>query len=128
MIYLNTNQAGQTLYLTLQEMRPHLPVFTHYLFVLTYDEHGAGADNTACIALVDYENYRITKLDVDTTGALLEGQYQYRVYGQNSASNLNPNNAAVVGLVEQGKARLSAAINYYTAPNITIPTNVNYQG
>jgi hypothetical protein len=121
MIYLSTNTSGQDLYLTLKEGREFVDTFTHYLIVLTLEVH----DNTttgntlAQVATIDYENDRITKVTVTTVGLTLPGRYRYEVYGQNSNSNTDPENASVVGLIEKGWGVLTDNTQYFTEPDMT---------
>jgi hypothetical protein len=68
---------------------------------------GDGTTEQATIALAQVldvvnENQRATEVTMTTVGLDVSGAYSYYVYGQNSSSNLDPENAAVVGLVEQG--------------------------
>jgi hypothetical protein len=130
MIYLITNTASQDLYLTLKEGRAALPsAFTHYLIVLTREAHLNDVPETlAQVAVIDYENDRITKLEVTTVGLTIPGRYRYEVYGQNSANNINPNNVAVVGLVEKGWGVISDSTSYFTQPDMTSDTTIVYNG
>jgi hypothetical protein len=127
MIYLATNTAAQTLYMNLAEARPFLATYTHYLFVFKYEEHGAGGSPVGTVATIVYENWRVTEVTLSTVGIEITGRYSYTVYGQNSASNTDPDDAAVVGIVTTGMCMISRDINYYNAPSITIPSNVNYE-
>ena len=89
MIYLEYNEADQTAYFTLDEGRSfYATAFTHYLLVQVLD--------------VVNENARATEVTLTTIGLTNTGTYQYYAYGQNSSSNINPNDASVVGLVERG--------------------------
>ena len=127
MIALATNTANQLLYMNLAEARPFLPSYTHYLFIFKYDEHGAGGSPVAVIPAINYENWRVTELTISTVGIEITGRYSYVIYGQNSSSNTDPENAAVVGVVKNGMAFISRDIVYYNAPAITIPSNINYE-
>jgi hypothetical protein len=106
MIYLNHNAANQQINLTLNEGRTYFTeAFTHYLFILQYEDNTKTSNNRlAQVATIVSENERNTELTVTTVGLEYSGDYFYTVYGQNSASNTNPLNAAVVGEVEQGRA------------------------
>lgn len=54
------------------------------------------------------------------------GMHTYRIYGQNSSSNLNPNDTSVVvGEVEQGVCVINDAAAW-TTPSINVPDNVVY--
>jgi len=126
MIYLNTNEADQTVLMTLKEMRQTLTSeFTHYLFVLTFDDNGEGEATLAQVAEVNYENDRITSLTVTTENITTAGRYRYEVYGQNSSSNIDPTNASVVGLVERGYCLMTGTQEFYEEPTIVIPADVN---
>jgi hypothetical protein len=43
------------------------------------------------------------------------------VYGQNSASNLDPDDADVVGVVERGWVKITGTTDYYDEVTTTIP-------
>ena len=132
MIHLNPNSATeQFIYLTLQEMKKDLDPFTHYLIIL---ENMASTDKHAFVGDVEIDNARYTKISVYTNQPLgsasrvllIEtGFYTYKAYGQNSSTNLNANDASVVGLLEQGTLNVAGATGY-TIPDITIPDNVIY--
>lgn len=132
MIHLNPNSATeQFIYLTLQEMKKDLDPFTHYLIIL---ENMASTDKHAFVGDVEVDNARYTKISVYTNQPLgsasrvlltQTGFYTYKAYGQNSSTNLNANDASVVGLLEQGTLNVAGATGY-TIPDITIPDNVIY--
>ncbi|CAB4148413.1 hypothetical protein UFOVP533_1, partial [uncultured Caudovirales phage] len=105
MVYLNTNTANQYAWLSLDEGRQYFNVaFTYYLLILTYEMTG---EQLAQVVEVITENERVTKIRLTTVGLTDAGKYKYDVYGQNSAVNLDPTNASVVGLVERGSMILS---------------------
>jgi hypothetical protein len=129
MNYLNTNQAGQTLYLSLNESRQYFATaFTHYLMILTHEENSTAGEDLAQVPTIVLENQRITQLTLTTVGLELPGRYRYEIYGQNSAVNLNPNNAAVVGLCRIGWLDLKNSTIYYDIPTITINDDIIYNG
>ena len=99
--------------------------FTHYLFVLTSDDNGEGEATLAQVVDINYENDRITSLNVTTEDITVAGRYRYEVYGQNSSSNIDPTNAAVVGIVERGYCLMTGTQAFYEEPNIVIPADVN---
>ncbi len=74
------------------------------------------------------ENQRYTELTVTTVGLTLPGRYRYDVYGQNSNSNTNPNNASVVGICERGYLYLNDSGVYFDVPTITIQDDIIYNG
>ncbi len=103
MIYLTTNTANQTVFLSLDEARQYYATaFSHYLIIITHEENSTTGEELAQVATIVLENVRITQLTVTTVGLTLAGRYRYVVYGQNSSSNINPTNGSVVGVVQRG--------------------------
>jgi hypothetical protein len=126
MVYLNTNTANQYAWLSLDEGRAYFNVaFTNYLLVLTYEMTG---EQLAQVVEVITENERVTKIRLTTVGLTDAGKYKYDVYGQNSAVNLDPTNASVVGLVERGSMILQDGTIYFDVSSPTIPVDVIYTG
>jgi magnesium-transporting ATPase (P-type) len=127
MIYLATNTANQTIYLSLDEGRQfYATAFTNYLIVITREENSTTGEEIAQVATIVNENVRITQLTITTVGLTLSGRYRYEVYGQNSPSNTNPTNAVVVGVVERGYMVLTDNIQYFDLPAVTINNDVIY--
>lgn len=127
MIYLTTNTASQTIYLSLDEARQYYATtYTHYLIVITREENSTTGEEIAQVAVIANENARITQLTITTVGLTLAGRYRYEVYGQNSAVNIVPTNAAVVGLVERGYMVLTDNEIFYDVPVVTINNDVIY--
>jgi len=132
MIHLNPNSSSpQSIYLTLSEMRKDFAVFTNYLVLF---QSMASKEDYYFIGNVDTDNARYTTLEVytnedsRTSGKVLlteSGLYTYKVWGQNSSTNLNPTDDAVVALLEQGTLNVAGATGY-DIPNITIPDNIIY--
>ena len=125
MLILTPNQANQTARLTLNEGRTKLGDYTHYLLILSFDDTGVETDNTlAQVITVTEESARVTTFTCTTVGLDYQGKYWYKVYGQNSASNTDPEDASVVGLVEQGSAIITNNASQYvdttTTDNATI--------
>ena len=115
------------MYLTLYEQRRHLPTFTHYLMVITSQMTN---EPYSLILDVSNENDRYTLLDIGTdvndalNGSIQiteVGQYRYTVYGQNSETNLDHENAVVVGVVENGVLLILNTDVYFNADNPDIP-------
>lgn len=132
MIHLNPNSATeQTIYLTLQEMKKDFNTFANYL---VHFQSMASREDYYFIGDVATDNPRYTALSIFTNvddprnGNILlkeTGQYFYKVYGQNSATNLDPTDAAVVALIEQGTLDVTGAVGY-NIPTINVPDNVIY--
>ena len=130
MIQLAPNSTGQTVFLTLYENRRDLPAFTHYLVEL---ENVMSREMHYFIANVVVENDRYTEITIATniaaplSGNVLlteTGQYWYRVYGQNSTTNLDP--TLTVGRVELGVLQVMTSEIYYDTDNPSIPDNIVY--
>jgi magnesium-transporting ATPase (P-type) len=128
MIYLQVNNNNQFIYLSLDEARQYYATpYTHYLLVLTHEENSTTGEELAQVATIVNENVRITQLSVTTVGLTLAGRYRYEVYGQNSAVNINPSNAAVVGIVERGYVVLTDNTTWFDVPPVTIPNDIIYE-
>ena len=128
MIYLNTNTANQQVYLSLDEARQYYSTaFTNYLIILTHEENSTTGNKLAQVATIVSESVRVTHLTITTVGLTLAGRYRYEVYGQNSAINTNPTNAAVVGIVERGYAVLNDNTSWFDVPVNTIPNDIIYE-
>jgi hypothetical protein len=126
MVYLNTNTANQNAWLSLDEGRQYFNVaFTDYLLILTYEMTG---EQLGQVVEVLTENERVTKIRLTTVGLTDAGKYKYDVYGQNSAVNLDPTDASVVGLVERGSMILQDGTIYFDVSSPTIPVDVIYTG
>ena len=129
MIYLQANTSGQVRRATWGEARKWLPVFTHYLIVI----RGSDYESHACVVNVTAENARYSTFIIGTdqvsAGSVLisrSGQYQYRVYGQNSASNLDPTAAVVVGVVETGVIVVGDSTQYFDVNTPPTPSDFIY--
>lgn len=127
MFYLYTNTANQTIRLSLNEARYWLESYTHYLIIFTSK---ATNETYALVADVVSENSRITEITVSTaTNAPTSsavvisegGQYFYTVYGQNSSTNTDPDNATVVGVAERGQCVLRGDTTYFVESTTTVP-------
>lgn len=128
MIYLTTNTANQQVYLSLDEARQYYSTaFTNYLIILTHEENSTTGNQLAQVATIVSESVRVTHLTITTIGLTLAGRYRYEVYGQNSAINTNPTNAAVVGIVERGYAVLNDNTSWFDVPVNTIPNDIIYE-
>lgn len=128
MIYLFTNQPNQQVFLSLDETRQYFATaFTDYLIVLTHEENSTTGNDLAQVANILNETVRITQLQISTVGLTLAGRYRYEVYGQNSNSNTNPTNGAVVGLLERGYAVLKDNTTWFDVPTDTIPNDIIYE-
>lgn len=129
MVYLNTNTANQILRLTLDEARQYYATaFTDYLLIISHEENSNVGNTLAQVPTIVNENQRATTLTVTTATLTLPGRYRYEVYGQNSNSNLDPNDAVVVGICERGYLYLNDSGIYFEVPTINIQDDIIYNG
>jgi len=129
MIHLLPNSATNTVNVTPFEARKFLSAFTDYLLELT---NQATQEKHYAVPVLTYDNERYTQFDLptnsDTLNAMLiteSGLYTYKIWGQNSATNLDPADASVVGICEVGSGRVSDE-PAWTIPAVSIPDNVIY--
>ena len=121
---LLTNTASQTLRLTLNEGKQYFSTtFTNYLLVIYREEKSDTGLMLAQVPTVVSDTQRITVLTVTTVGLTTPGTYRYFAYGQNSSVNLDPENASVVGMVEEGQFQLYDNEVYFSQPDLTIPND-----
>lgn len=130
MLYLLPNSGNQNIYLTLQDAGRDY-TYTHYLFKLV---HRMTLEDFYFVGYVMNDNPRYTKIQVATNATTTNnvlltetGDYDYFVYAQNSSTNKDPNNAAVVALIEQGTLRVPGA-GIVSLPTITLEDNVLFYG
>jgi len=128
---LPNSSTEQFFYLTLQEAKKDFDAFTNYLVEF---RSLASEEEFYFIADVVTDNARYTKISINTdadqptAGHILlteSGQYSYRVWGQNSTTNLDPTDATVVAMIERGTLTVTGETGY-TIPSISIPDNVIY--
>ncbi len=130
MVKIEPNTDSQRMFFTLFEARKNLPTFTEYLVEL---EHQGTHEKFYFIATVLEDNQRYTEIAIDTDdqdptqGNILlteSGYYFYKVYGQNSETNLDPSNT--VGTVEYGILQVGTDVTYFDVPTITTPNAIIY--
>jgi hypothetical protein len=136
MIYLVKNTAAQLLYLTLKEGELLLAnSYTHYLLELTNEQT---LQKLYAIPTQIAQNDRYTTIQIGTNAntplaaSLLinyPARFSYIVYGQNSSTNLDPNNAVVEGVIEKGYLIVEDITTpRFTEPNLTIDNDIAYNG
>lgn len=83
------------------------------------------------------ENERVTRLLISTdaddpvNGYVLltaSARYSYKVFGQNSSTNLDPYDVSVLGLYEQGYIDVPFTQNSYEQQTFIIPSDIEYNG
>jgi hypothetical protein len=132
MITLAPNSSTeQFFYLTLQEAKKDFDAFTNYLVEF---RSLSSEEEFYFIADVVTDNARYTKISINTdanqptAGHVLlteSGQYSYKVWGQNSTTNLDPTDSTVVAMIERGTLTVTGETGY-DIPSISIPDNVIY--
>ena len=129
MIHLSPDSASNTVNVTPFESRKFLASFTHYLLELT---NQATSEKHYAIPTLTYDNERYTQFDLPTNADALSsvyitesGLYTYKIWGQNSDTNVDPDDAVVVGICEVGSAKVSDS-PAWTIPTVSIPDNVIY--
>ena len=131
MIHLTPNSGTNDIYVSPYQSRKFLTSFTYYLLVL---ENQATAASFACVLNWSEDNERYTRASLPTNnddpvnGELLiteSGLYTFKIWGQNSDTNLDPTDASVVGICEVGACKVSDE-PAWTIPSVSIPDNVIY--
>jgi hypothetical protein len=135
MNYLQTNTASQTLLLSLKEgVLLFDTTYTDYLLMI---QNEITLETFYVIPTQISENDRVTTLSISTNdddptnGSILVtngGRYNFIIYGQNSTTNLDPQNADVVGEIKRGFIQMETLVNYFDQPNIIIPSDIEYNG
>lgn len=136
MLYLLTNTSAQLLFLQLQEGELLLSnTYTDYLLELTNEQT---LEKLYCIPQIAVTNERYTSILISTdannplnSSLLIEypARYSFKVYGQNSSTNLDPTNAVVVGMIEKGYLMVQDfSTPYFTDPNLSVNSDITYNG
>lgn len=130
MIYLNVNQASQTFVVTLKERWKDFETEPEsYLLELV---NTTSKETFLLIPVVVTDNDRYTELrvgtntDAATSGSISiqeGGEFAYNIYGQTGTTNLDPDNAAVIGTFEIGTCYLVAADYVDYIDQTAIPTS-----
>lgn len=122
MIYLLPDTSGQVVIMTLSEGRHNLPSsFSDYLIEFRSQ---STSEKHYTIPAIAAENDKWTQLLIDTSGIEESGDYEYRVFGQNSPTNLDPNDSSVVSEVESGLAIFASNVTYDETLTPVIPPSV----
>jgi len=131
MLHLRPNATTNRVVVSPYQARKFLATFTHYLVELKSEGEGT---KYHFIPEPSSDNERYTRFGLatnsndPTNGEILlqrSGLYTYKIWGQNSATNLDPTDESVVGICEVGACKVSDELPY-TVPTITIPDNVIY--
>lgn len=129
MIAVLPNTTNQNVYLTLKERQKDIGAWTNYLVEIQGE---MSREKRYFIANVAEDNARYTKITINTNtedplnGDILiteTGQYWYKVFAQDSDTNLDPDNATEI---EKGVLHVQTEKEYYNLPEITLPDNIIY--
>lgn len=133
MLFVETNTAAQTAYLSLKEGELILATtYTNYLVKLVHENTGK---EYFFIPTIISENERATLLGFDTNvndplnnGILLTdaGRYAYTIYAQNSSTNLDP--SLSLGKIDEGFLEATNGVTYYETPTFNTPSDYIYNG
>ena len=131
MIHLTPKAARNEVYVSPYQSRKFLATFNYYLVELL---NNASREAFYFIADVEIDNERYSKFIIPTNndapkiGSILlaeSGLYTYKIWGQVGNTNLDPTDAAVVGICEVGSCKVSDE-PAWTIPSVDIPDNVIY--
>lgn len=134
MLYLLANTPNQTAYMTLSEGRLLYGDCTNYLLELRNE---LTTKVLYVIPTILNENERVTTLLISTdtddptqgfVSITASARYSYKVYGQNSETNLDPYDVSVLGLYEQGYIDVPFTQNSYDQQTFVIPSDIEYNG
>jgi hypothetical protein len=123
-----TVSTTNTVRMTLKERVIDLPTFTNYLLRIE-NEYG----EYACVVTptIDVARYSEFTLDLsqddELNGAVQidnEGDYNYYVYGQTNATNLDYTDAVVVGLIEKGTINIQGTAVSFVDVSSAVPKDV----
>ena len=131
MIYLTPEASGNSVAVNPYQARKFLATFTTYLMSLKSE---ATEVEIFFIPTIEEDNERFTRIglatnDNDPTNGAIRlsqsGLYTYKIWGQNSTTNLDPEDASVVGICEVGACKVTDEVPW-SIPSFPIPDNVIY--
>ena len=127
MLYLQPNTSNQSVYLSLFEGRVTLIDFSHYMVSIIHEENSETGTllNQVPEVLSDGSNY--SNLIITTVGITQSGRYRYIVYGQNSSTNIDADDASIVGIVEIGYLVIGDIKDYYDIIQTTSENDIIIQ-
>ena len=124
MVYLLPNTANQSLYLSLYEGRYTLADFTHYMLSIIREENSETGEKLNQVPTVITDGSGYSHITVTTSTLTQAGRYRYVVYGQNSSSNIDDEDASIVGIVEIGYLELTDNGTYYDVVETTTANDI----
>jgi hypothetical protein len=124
MVYLLPNTANQSLYLSLYEGRYTLADFTHYMLSIIREENSETGVKLNQVPTVITDGSGYSHITVTTSTLTQAGRYRYVVYGQNSSTNIDDEDASIVGIVEIGYLELTDNGTYYDVVETTTANDI----
>lgn len=124
MVYLLPNTANQSLYLSLYEGRYTLADFTHYMLSIIREENSETGEKLNQVPTVITDGSGYSHITVTTATLTQAGRYRYVVYGQNSSTNIDDEDASIVGIVEIGYLELIDNGTYYDVVETTTANDI----
>lgn len=124
MVYLLPNTANQSLYLSLYEGRYTLADFTHYMLSIIREENSETGVKLNQVPAVITDGSGYSHITVTTSTLTQAGRYRYVVYGQNSSTNIDDEDASIVGIVEIGYLELTDNGTYYDIVETTTANDI----
>jgi hypothetical protein len=124
MVYLLPNTANQSLYLSLYEGRYTLADFTHYMLSIIREENSETGEKLNQVPTVITDGSGYSHITVTTSTLTQAGRYRYVVYGQNSSTNIDDEDASIVGIVEIGYLELIDNGTYYDIVETTTANDI----
>ena len=124
MVYLLPNTANQSLYLSLYEGRYTVADFTHYMLSIIREENSETGEKLNQVPTVITDGSGYSHITVTTSTLTQAGRYRYVVYGQNSSSNIDDEDASIVGIVEIGYLELTDNGTYYDVVETTTANDI----
>lgn len=124
MVYLLPNTANQSLYLSLYEGRYTLADFTHYMLSIIREENSETGVKLNQVPTIVTDGSGYSHITVTTSTLTQAGRYRYIVYGQNSSTNIDEEDASIVGIVEIGYLELTDNGSYYDVVQTTSANDI----
>lgn len=127
MVYLQPNTSNQSVYLSLFEGRCTLADFSHYMVSIIHEENSETGSELNQVPTIVSDGSNYSNLTITTVGITQSGRYRYIVYGQNSSTNTDAEDASVVGIVEIGYLVIGDIKDYYDIVQTTSSNDIIIQ-
>lgn len=129
MIVLQTDTAAQQFTVTLRDMWSCFDTNPESYLMILEDVHNGPVFAVLPVILTDVFDQTLLRISTATNDAvngaieiLLASEYKYVIYGQTGTTNLDPLNAAVIGVFEKGTCIIEDTTTLTYTDETTIPT------